>query len=373
MKLIINKYLKATTNELEEKKLYDWLLENDSNVQVFKNEVTFYMLNNSTSEIVDEQKAFEAFKEAIDKREKHKQLRVFSIKKYYKYAATIGILISSIYFINNSLKSKDANTNKVAKDVNISNDLNQDIVLTLNDGSTKIVEKEKEELSYINTPSEERLAYNEIKIPKGQIFRLVLSDSTVVWLNADTKLKYPKKFIKSLKTRTVLLEGEAFFEVAHNKDKPFIVNTNGVDVKVLGTKFNVSSYFNDSFINTTLVEGSVNVIDGNDTNNSIIISQSFQASFQKENSLLSTKKVKTSDYTAWMQKRIIFNDITFEELIHKIERTYSVEIFNENEQIKKERFTGQFDIENIETILKALSTSFYFKYEINDNKITIKN
>ncbi len=371
MKLIINKYLKGATNDLEEKKLYDWLLENNSNVQVFKEEVAFYMLNNSTTEIVDEQKAFEEFKETINKREENKQSRVFSIKKYYKYTAAIVFLLSSIYFINNSLKLKEENTNKITKDLNISNDFNHNIVLTLGDGSTKVVEKEQEELSYVNKSPEEQLIYNEIKVPKGQIFRLVLSDSTVVWLNADTKLKYPKTFIRSLKTRTILLEGEAYFEVAHNKEKPFIVNTNGVNVKVLGTKFNVSSYTNDPYINTTLVEGSVNVIDTNNTNNSLIITPSFQVSFIKENMQLSSAKVKTSDYTSWMHKRIIFNTLPFEELVSKIERTYNVEIINKNEQIKNELFTGQFDIEKIETILKALSTSFYFEYEIDKNIITI--
>ena len=372
MKLIINKYLKGDTNELEEKELYDWLFKDDGNIQIFKEEITYYMLNDSRNEIVDVQEAFEEFKESIKKRE-NKQLHIFSYKKYYKYAAAVAILISSIYFINDSLESKNGGTNQVSKNIKSSSNINDEIILTLNDGSTQLLDQADEELSYLDSSSEELIAYNEIKVPKGQVFRLVLSDSTVVWLNADTKLKYPKKFVNALKTRTVILEGEAFFDVAHNKNKPFIVNTNGIDVKVLGTKFNVSSYTNDKFINTTLVEGSVNVIDTNDTNNSIIIAPSFQASFQKENMLLTSKEVNTLDYTSWMQKRIIFNDTPFESLISKIERTYNVEILNENEQIKKERFTGQFDIENIETIFKALSSNFYFEYEINNDKITIKN
>ncbi|WP_291870197.1 FecR family protein [Maribacter sp.] len=375
MKLIINKYLQGSSNKLEERKLYNWLSEDENNIQIFKEEITYYMLNDSRNEIVDAQEAFEEFKEfkeSIKKRE-NKQVHIFSYKKYYKYAAAVAILVSSIYFINNSIESKDKNTNQVSKNIKPSNNVSNEIILTLNDGSTQLLDKDKEELSYIDSTSEELLAYNEIKTPKGQIFRLVLSDSTVVWLNADTKIKYPKKFVSTLKTRTVILEGEAFFDVAHNKDIPFVVYANGIDIKVLGTKFNVSSYANDQFINTTLVEGSVNVVDTNDTNNSIILEPSFQASYQKTNMVLTSKEVNTLDYTSWIQKIIIFNDTPFESLITKIERTYNVEIINENEQIKNERFTGQFDIENIETIFKALSSNFHFEYEINNNKITIKN
>ena len=372
MKLIINKYLKGNTNELEEKQLYDWLLKDDHNIQIFKKEISYYMLHSSGSEIVDVQEAFEEFKASVKKRE-HQPVHVFSYKKYYRYAAAIVILISGIYFVTNFKNLYSNSTNQFSATIKSENNTNDEIVLTLDDGSTRVLGQEKEELSYLDSSSEELLAYNVIEVPKGQVFKLVLSDSTVVWLNADTKLKYPKKFINSLTTRTVELEGEAFFDVAHKKNQPFIVNTNGVDVKVLGTKFNVSSYANDKFINTTLVEGSVNAIDTNNASNSIIITPGFQASFQKDNMRLTSKKVNTLDYTSWMQKIIVFNDTTFENLIAKIERTYNVEILNENEQIKNERFTGEFDIENIETIFKALSTTYYFEYEINNNKITIKN
>ena len=381
MKLIITKYLKGKTNKLEEKELYNWLSNDDSNVRIFKKKIAFYMLAHSTNETVNIQEVFEEFKEKISG-EKSGQIPFLPYKKYYKYAAVVTILIASIisvYIINNNILLKSKQTNQVSKSIKFNNIFNKEIILTLEDGSTKILEQKQEELSYFNSSylkpssSKEVLAYNEIKVPKGQVFRLVLSDSTVVWLNADTKLRYPKKFINSLKTRSVELEGEAFFDVAHNKDKPFIVNTDGVYVKVLGTKFNISSYNGEDYINTTVVEGAVNVVDINDNNNYIIVKPNFQASFQNNNTSLTSKEVNTLDYTAWIEKRIIFNDTPFEKLVTKIERTYNVEIINENKILKKEHFTGQFDIESIKTIFKALSTSFKFDYEIKNNKITIKN
>ena len=177
------------------------------------------------------------------------------------------------------------------------------------------------------------------------------------------QIKISKKVYNSLKTRSVELEGEAFFDVAHNKDKPFIVNTDGVDIRVLGTKFNISSYSGEDSINTTVVEGLVNVVDADNNNNQIVLNPSFQASFQKSNTSLTSREVNTADYTAWIEKRIVFNDIPFEKLAIKIERTYNVKIINKNKALKKEHFTGQFDIENIETIFKVLSVSFYFDYK----------
>lgn len=373
MKLIIEKYLAGIADESEEKKLVGWLLENDSNLNEFKSEIARKLLNTPYKH-VDEQKAFELFRETVHRIQKHnKRTSKLSISKYYKYAAILIILLSSIIFVNIALNSKDVISDEnIASDLDTRHDPNKNVILTLNDGSIKLIDKDQEELTYVNNQSEAQLQYHEIKIPNGQIFRLVLSDSTVVWLNANTKLKYPKKFIKSLADRSVILEGEAFFEVAYNEEKPFIVNTNGVNVKVLGTKFNISAYDNDPLISTTLVEGSVEIVDDRNNNNSIIIRPNYQASFQKENMRLLSKKVKTSDYTSWIHEKIIFNDILFEELLNKLERFYNVEITNENEDIKRERFSGQFDTENLETVLRALSASYYFDYEINNNLVTIK-
>jgi transmembrane sensor len=371
MKTIIRKYLKSGLSKLEEQKLYNWIQSDEKNMKLFKSEMTSYLFNNSKSKNVNTEAAFEVFKSEINKESNVILLKRRSYKTYLKYAAIIAVLISSTYFIKNALNPINEDTNSVTS--NVKEKINNQIVIIQDDGSEVKLDQEREELSYINeNSSKELLAYNEIKIPKGYVFRLMLSDSTVVWLNASTRLKYPKRFISSLKTRTVELEGEAFFEVAHNPKKPFIVITNGIEVEVLGTKFNVSSYTNEANINTTLVEGSVKVNDVNNNDKSIIIEPSYQASFNKNSMDLSSKKVNTLEYTSWMQKRIIFNDVPFGELVKKIERTYNVEIINNNEQIKKKRFTGQFDIENVDVIFKALSTIVDFDYEINNNKITIK-
>lgn len=369
MKLLVRKYLESKTSVSEEEMLYVWLQKDKKNINIFKDEMSLFMFIQSKEDSMDPQIAFEEFKFTIEKKS-NKPVKFLNYKSYYKYVAILIVIISSTYFIKTSFTPDQESVN--TSSININKEVSNQIILVRGDGTEEELKNEQEELSYINEAStEESLVYNEIKIPKGQIFKLVLSDSTVVWLNASTKLKYPKKFINSQTTRTVELEGEAYFEVAHNPNKPFIVNTNGVNVKVLGTKFNVSSYPNETNISTTLVEGSVKVRYSNE--NETIIKPNDQASFNKNTQFLSTKKVNTANFTSWIHKTIIFNDMRFEKLALIIERAYNVEVLFENEVLKNEYFTGQFDVETIDTIFQVLSTSINFDYEINGTKITIKN
>jgi len=359
---LIRKYLKGETSKLEEQKLYDWVTKDTRHLAQFKDEIRLFFPLNKNSKM-DTDLAFENFKKKIEKK------KLFEFRALLKYAAAALLVISGTYFIN-KFKIPENHTNITEIDTSIPE--NSRIELTLEDGTTKIIGEEKKELSFVKSKeSEEKEVYNQLRVPKGELFKIILSDGSVVWLNSETKLRFPKTFLPKSTSRTVFLEGEAYFEVAHDEERPFVVSTQALNVKVLGTKFNVSSYSNDDFINTTLVEGSVKVIDSTH-NNSIQLDASYQASFQKKEGKLTSKKVDPSNYIDWISHRITFNDITFNALRVKIERKYNVEITNENEALKEVRFNGQFDVESIEAILKALSTSYYFTYEIKDNQILIK-
>ncbi|VAW16345.1 Putative anti-sigma factor [hydrothermal vent metagenome] len=372
MKSLITKYLERTINDLEEKELYKWLTKDKKYIKSFKKEVFIYNEQGASDAIFDSKEAFSVFKARVQK-EETKPIKINYFERYYKYAAAILILISSVFMMYHISKDTSVDVRNKVQVVEQGTKETDKIVLTLSDGTTKGLSSE-EELSYLAVETTETtLEYNEINVPRGQIFRLVLSDGSLVWLNSETKLKYPKKFLKGEATRTVVLEGEAFFEIAHNKEQPFIVNASAINIKVLGTKFNVSSYPNDEHINTTLVEGSVNVVDSISPDNSILIEPSFQASFDRSSTSLSSKKVNTDNYLAWMQKKIVFEDLPFKELLVKIERAYNIVIENKNIGLNNQRFTGQFDIEEVDVVFKALSTSVYFEYETTSNKVTIKN
>jgi len=119
----------------------------------------------------------------------------------------------------------------------------------------------------------------------------------------------------------VYLEGEAYFDVTKDEGRPFIVNAENLDIKVLGTQFNVSAYKSDGKIATTLVEGSVNVYDNSNPDEKILLSPNYQAAFVKKNGTLTKQKVDIRSYTAWMKDRLIIDHLSFEQIIQKLERT----------------------------------------------------
>lgn len=367
MDTLIAKYLDSTLTTEEEKSLYSWVKENDTNLEYFKNTIYTYGIKDLDSITVDSEKSFENLKLRINK----KETKVVSINwnTYLKYAAVIAVIVTSGFFF---LKTDSKNIEQTTVTTTTPEAANEGIILKLADGTTKTLKEE--ELSYANEGSDnETLVYNELIVPKGEVFKVVLSDGTIVWLNADSKIKYPKYFLKNLDTREVVLEGEAFFDVTHNASQPFIVKTNDIDVQVLGTKFNVSSYPINTTVATTLVEGSVKVNEKGQKDNSLLITPSQQASFDKNSKGLSAKKVNVDDYIAWIEKRIVFKDMAFRNILTKIERAYDVDIVNNtNIDLMNEKFTGEFHNEDIEVIFKALSTTIDFEYEIINKQIIIK-
>ena len=182
------------------------------------------------------------------------------------------------------------------------------------------------------TSREERK--NELIVPRGGEYQIVLADGTQVWLNSATKLIFPQNFTG--KERRVVLSGEAFFEVARDENKPFIVETSRMDVKVLGTRFNVNAYTDNEMVSTTLVDGSVEVASG--TQKPITLVPGEQA--YGEAGELEKREVNVRLYTSWIDGRFMFNNVELEEIAKQISRWYDVEIFFTNENVKKIRFTG---------------------------------
>ena len=215
-------------------------------------------------ESIDEEQNWEEFKERIHIK---KQPIVINWKTLLQYAAVFVALLGivAVFQFQNKKETK----------VEIPSDAiqlvleNGDIEVLSPNGDKQIIKKNGEvvasqkenEISYRSDKSMDKLVYNEIKIPYGKTFHIALSDGTTVYMNAGSSLKFPVQFIKG-HNREVTLEGEAFFEVTKDKKHPFVVKTRGVDVRVLGTKFNVSSYKEDAEINTVLVEGSVSLSNG---------------------------------------------------------------------------------------------------------------
>jgi len=217
-------------------------------------------------------------------------------------------------------------------------------------------------------------APNQLIIPYGNQSRVVLSDNTVVWLNAGSRLVYPTLF--KGKTREVLLYGEAYFEVAKNPGKPFIVKTSDLEIKVLGTKFDVSAYDEDNVIQTVLKEGSVSIRrnGANFFEKDIVIKPNQLASFDKTNSDLKIHEVDADYYTLWTEGLMSFDEIDFSRVIKKVERYYNISINFSDPKTENMRISGKLDLkQGRNEMMEYLEKVSLSKFEqINENQYIIK-
>jgi transmembrane sensor len=220
----------------------------------------------------------------------------------------------------------------------------------------------------------EVLVYNELNIPNGKTFQLQLSDGSTIHLNAGSSLKYPINFIKG-EERRVFLKGEAYFEVTKDKEHPFIVTSNNkLDIRVLGTQFNVNTYNGENAINTVLVEGSVALYKEGDTydaNTGMLLEPGHLAKWNSKNNVLTIEKVDTRDYTAWINGELLFKKRNFLEISQILERHFDIDIENNYDFLNSQRFLASFKSESIEEILEYFKRTTNFKYELKDNKIII--
>ena len=167
--------------------------------------------------------------------------------------------------------------------------------------------------------------------------------------------------------------GEAFFDVTRDENHPFLVTANNVQVEVLGTKFNVSSYPEDDDISTVLVEGSVQLTNKDKSNldDSFVIVPNQKASWDKNSEKMTIEEVETDIYTSWTSGRIIFKNIPFKNIRKKLERRYNVTIINNNQALDEKFYNASFDIETIEQVMKAFKENYSIDYSITDNQIII--
>ena len=211
--------------------------------------------------------------------------------------------------------------------------------------------------------------FNELHIPNGKTFTLVLSDGTAIQLNSGSNIKFPAKF-PNKGNREVYVYGEAYFDVTKDSEHPFIVNSEEVSVKVLGTEFNFSSYKEQNEVSTVLVEGSVMLNHGGSFKKNVTLAPGEKGSWDRSKGIIEVKGVDTNLYVGWMKGEIVFRDTSFRELLASLERVYNVEIENTNEEIEKQNFTARFNrnVERVEDVLEALKVIVPFSYKVTKDK-----
>ncbi len=385
---LLQKFIANTISQSEFEELFSHIgvLDLEDDIKALMNQ-RWEDINASTANNFDQlSQNDELLGSIIEKIGENKPKRKFKVVNIYSVVAVFFLVFCSGYFYY-------INSNRIENERDASDSIISEVVtLKLNNGEVKMISEQDNKniinatglvvgkqtgnvLAYKNNVSAEKLAYNTLTVPYGKRFQVILSDGTKVHLNAGTSLKYPIKFIYGL-NREVFLDGEAFFEVAKDAEHPFLVNSKGVNVKVLGTKFNITSYPEDDIINTVLIEGSVEVYEKNQNLNSkpsTILKPGYGAIWNKLHKNITVEKVNIDQFTAWMHGRLILDEVSFANIQKKLERQYNVTFINNNKALNKRRFTARFDIENIDQVMKSLSISASFDYTINSNNQIIIN
>ena len=231
------------------------------------------------------------------------------------------------------------------------------------------ITRQHKELTYLNqdTVREREVRYNTLVIPRGGDFKVTLADGTIVWLNSCTRLRYPLDFKGDV--REVFLEGEAYFEVAKDAKHPFVVRTADVDVRVLGTRFNLSAYEDDALVSTTLEEGSVEV---STPLGKQVIRPNEQLVFNVKEGKVDCRDVDASVYSAWKDGMFVFEDETLERIMRRLQMWYDVEVFFSSEDVKSCRFTGDLKrYDDFSRIVRMIEEVAGVSIQINGNCIII--
>ena len=232
-----------------------------------------------------------------------------------------------------------------------------------NDGVLKI--KEQDSLADGTT---KEIGYNTINVPYGGTYTVELCDGTKVYLNSGTTLEFPSRFDR--KVRSVILKGEAYFDVARNVSKPFVVEVDEMKVKVLGTSFNVKSYVDEPGVYTTLVEGSVAILrDGQPEKK---IKPGEQAYYNKGVGTLSIAEVDVNEFTSWKDGLFYFKDIALEEILRIVSRWYDLEVFYMNQGAKSVIYSGKLPMySSVEDVLRKFEISGDVRFELKGRTLTV--
>jgi len=224
------------------------------------------------------------------------------------------------------------------------------------------------------TKSEQIIAWHEIVVPRGNRMKVVLPDSSIVWINNETKFKYTSNFSNN---RVVELSGEAYFNVHHDSNHPFVVKVGNQQIKVLGTRFSVNAYPEDKLIETSLISGSVEFEPNQAINgkSSFLLKPGYSMFYDKQNNAISQQKIQSSYYEYWENGMYAFKDESLESLSVKIKRIFNVEIVFEDDFLKNKTYTGTINInDNIFIFMEAIRRTSVepIEYKFNKNIIYVK-
>ncbi len=377
MKKNITKLLLGTITENEIVELRIWL-QDPKNQAILESYVRDYHDLNLATLKNNLDEAYNKVSHQIDSNDK-------PVKKLFpnwtRYAAAVVLLFGLAFFYQQGFFATSDQEVLVPKDDSITLELDNGTIQTIDvNGAIEVMDSEgnivgsqqQNQISYSKAHDKEVLVFNTLTIPNGKKFRIELSDGTLVHLNAGSSLRYPVNFLSD-GPRQVFLSGEAYFDVAKSESNPFIVNIDELDVKVLGTQFNVSAYGEDEFIDVVLVEGTVGLRKKDQLQADVVkLSPGQKGSYKQVSESIIVNEVDTSLYISWMQGHLVFRDLTFNNILKKLERHYNIEIVNANVELGQEVFNARFDDVAIEEVLGYFNDIHSIDFKIDGNRVIIK-
>jgi transmembrane sensor len=381
---IIFRYLRGDLSYDEQEQFRKWLDEDVANQQLLESLENEDTLTNDLQFLssIDKDEAWENLVAKINESSKQQVTPVIKYWKYVAAAVVVGIL--SYVVVRDTYKYERSNLTKTELPV-LKNDMlpgGDKATLTLGDGSVVSLEemadgqvteengirisKKNGQITYeiVNPVAQGEVVYNTIHTPMGGQYHVVLPDGTQVWLNSESSLHFPTLFAGS--HRTVDLVGEGYFEVAKNREKPFLVQTQKMNVKVLGTHFNLMAYPNEPSSRTTLLEGSVEVSDG-------VQSKTIKPGQQVvTGDGMPIKNVLPDEAIAWKNGYFQFDSKDLKTILRQLKRWYGFEIVNET-VVPNKHFTAYISRNTtLSQVLKMLEMSGELKFNIEGEKILIQ-
>lgn len=356
----------------EKGKLEDWINESEEHRLLFykiKKQLSINEIRNYLQTDVED-----AWKKVREKTFGAPPVRPRIRPKWLKYAAVVLPVLLSItlwYAWKEKMENKQATVACLSP------------VLTLDNGEKYQLDPEEQTEIYVDeevkayqagggliydtTARQEENKYNRIEVPRGSEYWIVLPDGTRVWLNAATELKYPVAF--HAKERRVYLKGEAYFEVAPDKNRPFYVETEEVKVRVLGTVFDVNTHYTRG-VRTVLVEGAVALEWGDQKE--IRMKPGELADFDRTTTEVTLKEVDVTSYISWKEGYFVFEDEPLEEIMHTLSLWYDKEFLFVGKRSRALHFSGHIKrYERIETILSAITDVTGVEFRMNGQIILI--
>ncbi len=379
IELIIAKELDRATKQQEIQLNQYWKeapemqIEGDTYARIIRSSIQM-----KTSKEIDQEKAWDLIIDEYDR--KQSGTRRIVRYRWLKYAAVLlpFIILSGLLFININKKQKE-----VAQYIDMVSTVRESkAILVLSSGETvrldgslvgSTIEKEgavirgdqKDRISY---SSAEKASLHRLIVPRGGEYQLVLPDGSVVFVNSDSYIEYPTVFEGDV--RQVTLEGEAFFMVAPDPNKPFVVESPDFSITVTGTDFNVYNY-PDDMATTTLVNGSVTVSSA--LSDGVELKPGQQAFVSHLDNQLTILDVDVGLYTSWVEGVFVFKDMPLSDLVKRMERWYDVDIVFKNVEAGKTRFTGAMEKNTaFKDIVWLIEQSANVSFEIKGNKAVIQ-